>query len=77
MVYKLMPLLRLKQEKPWAILKVSRRQYEMKRPWKRAGLSRSTFEELLLSLPDGFVDHCHRDADAEKLANAIFGMETE
>jgi hypothetical protein len=28
----------LKNEKPWAILKVSRRQYETKRPWVAANM---------------------------------------
>ncbi|WP_043637963.1 hypothetical protein [Desulfovibrio sp. TomC] len=64
---------RLKNEKPWAILKVSRRQYETKRPWVAANMPRQKFEELLTSLPDGFVDHCHRDVDAEKLVEAMFG----
>ena len=64
---------KLKQEKPWAILRVSRRQYEIKRPWVTANLPRKEFEELLAMLPDGFIDHCHRDAEAERLVNAIFG----
>jgi hypothetical protein len=65
-----------KQEKPWAILKVTRRQYESQRPWKKAGISRARFEGLLAILPEGFVDHCHRDADAEKLITSMFGNET-
>ncbi|KHK01317.1 hypothetical protein NY78_3299 [Desulfovibrio sp. TomC] len=36
-------------------------------------MPRQKFEELLTSLPDGFVDHCHRDVDAEKLVEAMFG----
>ena len=63
----------LKKEKPWAVLKVSRRQYETKRPWVAANLPRKEFEELLTMLPDGFVDHCHREAEAERLVAAIFG----
>ncbi|WP_129356220.1 hypothetical protein [Solidesulfovibrio carbinolicus] len=64
---------KLKAEKPWAILKVTRRQYETARPWVKANLPRKRFEELLAVLPDGFVDHCHRDAEAERLVSAIFG----
>ena len=66
-------LKQLMQEKPWAILKVSRRQYETNRPWVTANLPRKKFEELLIMLPDGFIDHCHRDAEAERLVEAIFG----
>jgi hypothetical protein len=31
-----------------------------------------TFEEIVCALPEGFVDHCHMEADAERLASAIF-----
>ena len=65
----------LKREKPWAVLKVPRRQYETTKPWLRAGISRTLFEELVLGLPDGFVDQCHMEADAEKLIEAMFGKE--
>lgn len=61
------------QNKPWAVLRVSRRQYYTERPWKRAGMTRARFEDLIAILPDGFVDECHRAADAEKLAKALFG----
>lgn len=63
----------LKREKLWAILKTTRCQYEKVKPWKRAGISRARFEELFDSLSDGFIDHCHMEADAEKLAEAMFG----
>ena len=71
--YSLPMLNKLKSEKPWAILKVSRRQYETARPWVKANLPRQRFEELLAVLPDGFIDHVHRDAEAERLISAIFG----
>lgn len=67
----------LKSEKPWAVLKVSRKQYETSRPWVTAKLSRAKFEELLLLMPDGFVDHCHREAEATRLIEAIFGEDAE
>ena len=44
------------QNKPWAILKVSRKQYCTARPWKKAGMSREQFEEVLALLPDGMID---------------------
>ncbi len=63
----------LKNEKPWVILRVSRRQYETAKPWVRAKLPRKKFEELLAMMPDGFIDHCHREAEADRLVEAIFG----
>lgn len=57
------------------VLKVSRRQYETAKPWKRAGVSRALFEELVFGLPEGFIDYCHMEADAEKLIEAMFGKE--
>jgi len=61
--------------KPWATLKISRRQYETARPWKKSGMSRQMFEELLatLPLPEGGVDQLRREADADKLLRAAFG----
>jgi hypothetical protein len=38
----------LKREKPWAILKVSRREYETAKPWKRAACD----------LVEGSIPHC-------------------
>ena len=61
------------KNKPWAILEVSRRQYEAARPWKNAKLTRREFEDLLAILPDGFVEHVHLEADAERLIAAAFG----
>ena len=61
-------------DKPWAILKVSRKQYCSARPWKRAGMSREKFEELIAILPEGFIDEIHLEADAEKLLAATFAQ---
>jgi hypothetical protein len=58
--------------KPWAALKVSRREYEAARPWKKAGISRKRFEEIVSMLPDGFVEHIRLEADAERLLEAAF-----
>ena len=59
--------------KPWAILKISRRQYFAARPWENAGMDRARFEEMLTLLPDGFIDQIHLEADAERLIEAAFG----
>lgn len=45
-------LQRLKQEKPWAKLRMSRRVYEAKRPWAKSGLSRKQWEANLDYFPD-------------------------
>lgn len=63
------------KNKPWAILKVTRREYEIARPWVRANMERKKFEELLELLPEGFVDLCHLEAAADKLVASIFGPE--
>ena len=47
------------QNKPWAILKVSRKQYCTARPWKNSGMSREQFEQILAVLPEGFIDAIH------------------
>ena len=60
------------KNKPWAVLKVNRRQYETARPWKRCHMERRKFEAMLLSLPEGFVDHVLLESDAEKLVRALF-----
>ena len=65
-------LKQLKQEKPWAVLKITRRQYEEARLWKRTPLDRKAFDALIVSLPEGFVDHLRLEADADSLVDAIF-----
>lgn len=64
---------RISQNKPWAIIKISRRQYEAVRPWKKSGMSRPMFEELLATLPEGVIDQLHLEADEEKLLWTVFG----
>lgn len=63
----------LKREKPWAKLRLTRHQYETARPWVKAGMARQKWEELLLLMPDDFVDACHLEADADRLVEAMFG----
>jgi len=61
-----------KQEKPWAKLRVTRRQYESFRPWIKAKMSRTDFEACLLLFPDEAIEAIQLEADAEKLIDAIF-----
>lgn len=63
----------LKQEKPWAKLRVSRKDYEARRPWVKSGMSRQKFEELLICFPDEAIDAITREAEADRLVQAIFG----
>lgn len=59
-----------KQDKPWAKLRLTRKQYEAKRPWKTARMDRKWWEELTLLFPDEAIDSLYREADAEKLVEA-------
>jgi len=63
----------LKREKPWAKLRMSRKDYETRRPWKNSGVSRKRFEAYLGDFPDEAIDVLYREADAEKLVEAMFG----
>ena len=63
----------LKNEKPWAKLRITRREYEAKRPWVKSGMSRQKFEEIIVVFPDEAIDAIYRDAEAERLVEAIFG----
>ena len=64
----------LKNEKPWAKLRLSRKQYEAKRPWMKSGVERKQFEKFVLEMPDDAIDALYREADAEKLVKALFGV---
>jgi hypothetical protein len=63
----------LKQEKPWAKLRMSRREYEAARPWAKSGMPRQKWEEMILCFPDEAIDALYREADAEKLVEAMLG----
>ena len=65
----------LESEKPWAILRMPRKRYEAAQPWKKAGLSRAKFEELLLLIPDELFGEMRDHAVAEVLVESIFGKE--
>lgn len=62
----------MEKNKPWAVLRISRRDYATARPWKKAGMSRHDFEKLVLDLPDELFSHLRDVTDAERLADAIF-----
>ena len=66
-------LKRLTQEKPWAKLRITRKQYETRRPWMKSGVGRKQFEAFVLEMPDDAIDALYRDAEADRLVEAIFG----
>ena len=63
----------LKNEKPWAKLQLTRRQYEAKRPWAAAGMDRKRWEAVILDFPDEAIAALYLEADAQKLVEAMFG----
>jgi len=69
-------LKKLKREnKPWAVLGMSRREYEVKRPWKGAGVSRDHFEEIKAIVPPEMIERLKEEAQAELLVEQIFGKD--
>lgn len=68
---------KLKKEKPWAKLRMTRREYEAKRPWASTALSRQKWEEGLDYFPDEAIDAIYREAEADLLVEAIFGKTAE
>jgi hypothetical protein len=54
-------------ESPWAILDITRKQYAAARPWKKAGMSKEKYAEMLNLMP--------HEADAERLLEGIFGLQ--
>lgn len=67
---------RLSGNKPWAILGLSRKEYEARRPWARAGQPRERFEEMLLALGEHpeILQDLKDYAEAEALTEMIFGQ---
>lgn len=68
---------KLTREKPWALLGLSRKQYEARRPWAAARQPRERFEELLLALGQepGMLQQLRDYAEAEALTEMIFGAD--
>jgi len=58
-------------------LRLTRKQYETRRPWVKSGVERKQFEAFVLKTPDDAIDALYREADAEKLVEALFGVKAE
>ena len=65
-----------RENKPWAVLVMSRREYEVKRPWKGTGMSRDKFAEELLKVPAEVINDIKLDAEVEVLVKKIFGKDS-
>lgn len=60
-------------DKPWAILGISRRQYDTAKPWKKAKMSKEEFAKLVSMVPPEAIKRLKDVADAEVLLEAAFG----
>lgn len=70
-------LKKLKEEKPWAVLGVSRRQYEIAKPWKKANMSKGKFEDILKMVPNEVIQDLKLYAMAELLTERMFESSNE
>lgn len=60
-------------DKPWAILGISRRQYDIAKPWKRAKMSKDEFAKLICMVPPEAIARLKDVANAGVLLEAAFG----
>jgi len=61
-----------RDNKPWALLGLSRREYEARRPWKAAKVSRAEFEDMICQVPPELIDEIKLHAHAEALVESVF-----
>lgn len=61
------------ERRPWDVLNCSKSHYLASAPWKRAKMKRREFEALLLEMPDGFTEYVFKEAEVERLVEAVFG----
>jgi hypothetical protein len=67
---------KIKQDKPWAVLGWTRKQWKAKKPWKQAGVSEEKMTQLVLALDADTVQQIKDHAHAEALTEAIFGSQS-
>lgn len=65
----------IRENKPWAALGVSRCEYESRRQWQCAGMSRDQFEDKLLKIPVGVVCCIKLEAKFYVRLKKIFGKD--
>lgn len=64
-------------DKPWACLRMTRKQYEQQRIWKKLNMPRAEFDALVLKLPSEVVEGMYDEARADMLVESIFKGQTE
>jgi hypothetical protein len=64
---------KIQQEKTWAILGWTRKQWKARRLWKKAGVTEEKMIQLLQNLDHSTIQEMKDYAMAEVLAESIFG----
>jgi hypothetical protein len=71
-----MPLkAKIQQEKPWAILGWTRKQWKTQKIWKKAGVTEDKMVQLLQSLDYSTIQKMKDHAMADLLTDKVFGSE--
>ncbi len=63
------------QEKPWAILGWTRKQWKTQKIWKKAGVTEDKMIQLLQTLDHSTIQEMKNHAMAELLTEKAFGSE--
>lgn len=63
------------QEKPWAILGWTRKQWKAKKMWKKAGVTEDMMIQMLQTLDYSIIQEMKDHARAEMLTEKVFGLE--
>ncbi len=64
-----------KHEKPWAILRWTRKQWKTQKMWKKAGVTEEKMAQLLQSLDHSTIQYMKDYAMADLLTDKVFGSE--
>ena len=64
---------KIHQEKPWAILGWTRKQWKVRRLWKQAGVTEKKMSQLLHALDQSTIQEMKDHVMAEALTESIFG----
>ncbi len=63
----------IQQEKPWAILGWTRKQWKARRLWKKAGVTEEKMSQLLQTLDHSTIQDMKDYAMSELITDKIFG----
>jgi hypothetical protein len=63
------------QIKPWQRMRITRREYFAARPWKKAKMSRTKYERIIMAVPQEYLDEVRITAEAEAFVDSVFGKE--